>query len=127
MSPIESRRELESAAGARVLERLDLDGPGGILADVVDRDARVAGIAGVKARGVLVQGQPANPVARIGHATEENQFTRIPVLIDPDPVDGDETDVEKLPRRMYRKAQRKGRRTCSGEQRRRAAAGRLRL
>ena len=104
-------------APRRVVEDhlLDLDRRGRVGGQVVDRDARVAGVAGVKPAGVLVEQEPADARARVGDRPEVMKAAEDVVAVDPDPVDRDEPNVKQGAGRVDRQAERPGRGAGVGE------------
>ena len=103
---------------------LDLDRLGRVAADVVDRDARVARVAGVEPRRrPCSTSTQQTPLPESGTVRRKRRPPDVVVAIDADPVDRDEADVEERLRRVDRQPEREGRRAGVGELRRRGAAG----
>ena len=70
--------DLVAAPGADHGHLLDLARIGRLPTDVVNRDARVAGVAGVQARAGLVDAEPADSISESG--TARTNFSRPELL-----------------------------------------------
>jgi hypothetical protein len=85
---------------------------------IVDRDARVTGVAGIAARAGLVDQGPAGRHARVRYGAQELELPLVVVAIDSDPVDPGEIDVVQILRWVDRQIERSGRGAGVGEFRR---------